>query len=38
MKIPIKGLGIIDGEVENIRLDDAKFKVPHIGWNDVELK
>ena len=33
-----KGLGIIDGEVENIRLDNAKFKVPHIGWNDVELK
>ena len=33
-----KGLGIIDGEVENIRLDEAKFKIPHIGWNDVEFK
>ena len=33
-----KGLGIIDGEVKNIQLDEAKLKIPHIGWNDVEFK
>ena len=33
-----KGLGIIDGEVKNIQLNEAKLKIPHIGWNDVEFK
>jgi len=33
-----KGLGIIESEVKNIKLDDSSLKIPHIGWNDVEFK
>lgn len=31
------GLGWIDGEVRLIERTDPAIKVPHMGWNDVEL-
>lgn len=33
----VKGLGIFDGEIVTIPKDNG-VKVPHIGWNSVELK
>lgn len=33
----VKGLGIFDGEIVTIPKDNG-LKVPHIGWNSVELK
>ena len=34
------GLGFIDGEVKKFRRDDnnKKLKIPHMGWNTVNLK
>ncbi len=32
------GLGWIDAEVKKIVPDDSKFRVPHIGWNDVHIE
>ena len=29
------GLGWINGEVEKIKVDDPKLKIPHMGWNDI---
>ena len=31
------GLGWIAGDVRRIEPDDAKCKVPHMGWNDLDL-
>jgi len=31
----VKGLGFFQGQVEKIRTD---FKIPHMGWNKLELK
>ena len=31
------GLGWVDGEVIRIAPRDARMKVPHMGWNDLEL-
>ena len=33
-----RGLGWIDGRVRRFSVDESKFKVPHIGWNDVAFK
>lgn len=33
-----KGFGWIKGNVEKIKVSDKIFKVPHMGWNDVEMK
>lgn len=30
-----QGLGWIKGRVRRFSVDESKFKVPHIGWNDV---
>ena len=34
---PTNGLGWINGEVEKIKVDDPKLKIPHMGWNDIIL-
>jgi glutamine amidotransferase len=33
-----KGLGWIKGNVERMVPNDGKFRIPHMGWNDVEYK
>lgn len=30
-----KGLGWVPGRVRRFKIDEEKFRVPHIGWNDV---
>jgi glutamine amidotransferase len=32
---PVAGLGVLAGDVRRLRPDDARLKVPHIGWNRV---
>ena len=33
-----KGLGWISGKVSKIDNQKGKFKLPHIGWNEIEIK
>ncbi len=33
-----KGLGWISGKVSKIDNQNGKFKLPHIGWNEIELQ
>ena len=33
-----KGLGWISGKVSKIDNQDGKFKLPHIGWNEINIK
>ena len=33
-----KGLGWIPGQVSKIDNQNGKFKLPHIGWNEIEIK
>ena len=33
-----KGLGWIPGKVSKIDNQDGKFKLPHIGWNEIEIQ
>ena len=33
-----KGLGWITGKVSRINNQNGKFKLPHIGWNEIEIK
>lgn len=32
-----KGFGFIDGEVIKFRTINQKYKIPHIGWNDISI-
>lgn len=32
------GLGWIDAEVVPISVDDPKYRVPHMGWNDISVR
>ncbi|MDR2772947.1 MAG: imidazole glycerol phosphate synthase subunit HisH [Elusimicrobiota bacterium] len=32
------GLNIIEGDVKHFNFTDGKLKIPHMGWNNVELK
>lgn len=32
-----KGLGWIDGSVKRFTFDDEKLKIPHMGWNDIDI-
>lgn len=34
---PADGLGWIDGEVERLKPTAADGRIPHVGWNEVEL-
>ncbi len=34
---PVKGLGIIPGQIEKFPYD-KEYKVPHMGWNNVSIK
>ncbi|WP_440922872.1 imidazole glycerol phosphate synthase subunit HisH [Candidatus Pelagibacter sp.] len=33
-----KGLGWIEGKVSKIDNQNGKYKLPHIGWNEIEIK
>ncbi len=33
-----EGLGFIPGRVRRFQVDEAKVRIPHIGWNDVSPK
>ena len=33
-----EGLGIIDAKVEKFKLDTSKYKIPHVGWNNIKVK
>jgi len=33
-----KGLGWISGKVSKIDNQGGKFKLPHIGWNEINIK
>ena len=33
-----KGLGWISGKVSKIDNQNGKFKLPHIGWNEIDIK
>lgn len=35
---PCDGLGFVKGVVRRFRVDSARFRIPHIGWNDVVVK
>jgi len=32
------GLGLIKGNIRQISPNEQKFKIPHIGWNNIEIK
>lgn len=32
-----RGLGWIDGEVIKLQPEDRRFKLPHVGWNDINI-
>ena len=33
-----KGLGLIDGQVKSIKKSNPRASVPHVGWNNIEIK
>jgi imidazole glycerol-phosphate synthase subunit HisH len=37
-EIETKGLGWIPGKVSKIDNQNGKFKLPHIGWNEIEIQ
>jgi len=37
-EVETKGLGWISGKVSKIDNQNGKFKLPHIGWNEIEIK
>ena len=32
-----EGLGLINGEVKQLNMSSSKNKIPHVGWNDVNI-
>ena len=36
-EVKTKGLGWISGKVSKIDNQDGKFKLPHIGWNEINI-
>ncbi len=37
-EVETKGLGWIPGKVSRIDSQNGKFKLPHIGWNEIEIE
>ena len=37
-EVETKGLGWISGKVSKIDNQSGKFKLPHIGWNEINIK
>ena len=37
-EVETKGLGWISGKVSKIDNQEGKFKLPHIGWNEINIK
>jgi len=37
-EVETKGLGWISGKVSKINNQNGKFKLPHIGWNEIEIQ
>ena len=37
-EVETKGLGWISGKVSKIDNQDGKYKLPHIGWNEINIK
>ena len=37
-EVETKGLGWISGKVSKIDNQNGKFKLPHIGWNEIEIQ
>ena len=37
-EVETKGLGWLSGKVSKIDNQNGKFKLPHIGWNEIEIK
>ena len=33
-----KGLGLVRGDVVRFKFEDAKLRVPHVGWNNVDFQ
>ncbi len=33
-----EGLGWIPGRVERFAIDETKYKIPHVGWNNISIK
>lgn len=33
-----KGLGWVDGTVQKIVPNDHQYRIPHIGWNDIQIR
>lgn len=34
----LKGLGWISAETKKFELDSSKFKIPHMGWNEIKIE
>jgi len=34
---PVEGLGLMPGRVRHFELADPELKIPHIGWNEIEV-
>ncbi len=34
----VEGLGFVDAQTKKFQLQDARLKVPHMGWNEVEFQ
>ena len=33
----IKGLGLIDGSIKKFNFKNEQLKIPHVGWNTLDL-
>ncbi len=33
----LEGLGLFDAKIKKFNIEDKKYKIPHMGWNSVEI-